>query len=129
MVPPLVGRDYTSWHELKTAVLEEYEDVGDIIASFNRLRQTGGVADYIKTFRSLLFSMVECTGYTSDTYYVHCFIGGLKDEFKYRLRQFRSSTLAEAYRIAKLEELRIEAIWKNYAEPISRTEESYQDHN
>lgn len=67
----LIGRPRLTWDELSRAILTKYDktNYGQIVGSFNKLKQTGSIENYIDCFEDLRASMFRVHSYANrDTF-------------------------------------------------------------
>ena len=76
------GRETISWTELSTAMSIRFGEGSpeEAIEEFNKLVQTGSVADYLEKFEMLKALVMPSLPHLSDSYYKACFMSGLKEE-------------------------------------------------
>lgn len=74
-----MGKTYVSWDELFRALLFKYDkvDYGQVVGSFNKLRQMGNLNNYIDTFEDLRAIMLEFNPMLTEAHFLHSFINGL----------------------------------------------------
>lgn len=101
------GREaYFSW--------EEY-----LMASTARFGAQASLQEYLDAFDELYAKARIPEGNASSF-----FLSGLSDELQIAIRMFKPTTLAEAYSLARLQELHVAAIWQKPKTPVK----SYHKH-
>lgn len=76
----------------------------EIIFTFNHLEQFTDVDSYKKKFEELRCMLTLINPFVHETYYVLCFIGGLRSDIKLLVQDADPRTLMEAYKKTKLHE-------------------------
>lgn len=110
----LVGRPFLSWDDLSRALLGKIDriDYGRIVGSFNKLRQTTSVENYIASFEGLRATLLEFNPYMTESYLLHSFISGLQEEIRHEVDMFNPQTLELAFNLSEKEERKVEALRK-----------------
>ncbi|XP_071914038.1 uncharacterized protein [Coffea arabica] len=108
------GRETISWTELSTAMSIRFGEGSpeEAIEEFNKLVQTGSVANYLERFEMLKALVMPSLPHLSDSYYKACFMSGLKEVIVNMVKMSKPETLAAAIEIAKLQEKNLKAIQK-----------------
>lgn len=109
-----MGRPILTWDDLSKSILSKFDrlDYGQIVGSFNKLRQTTGVESYIDSFEELRASLLEFNPCMAEYYLLHSFINGLQEEIRHGVDMFRAKSLELAYDLAEREERKVEALWR-----------------
>ncbi|CAL1379503.1 unnamed protein product [Linum trigynum] len=81
----------------------------NVVAAFNKLRQTSSVARYQEEFEDLRSRLLRLNPELNEHYFIMSFLGGLDDEIQPRVQVLNPPTLACAFYQARLEESAIEA--------------------
>ncbi|CAL1414734.1 unnamed protein product [Linum trigynum] len=81
----------------------------NVVAAFNKLRQTTSVARYQEDFEDLRSRLLRLNPELNEHYFIMSFLGGLDDEIQPRVQVLNPPTLACAFYQARLEESAIEA--------------------
>ncbi|KAL0449609.1 UNVERIFIED_CONTAM: hypothetical protein Slati_1517300 [Sesamum latifolium] len=78
------GKEVPTWNRFVQAVYEQFDgtDPGVILGEFNKLRQTRTVVEYLERFEDLKAQVTIYNPEFPESYYVHCFISGLRDDIK-----------------------------------------------
>ncbi|GMI90521.1 hypothetical protein HRI_002721400 [Hibiscus trionum] len=99
-----------SWHEFTANLCHRFSDreYMDVIDEFNKLIQKGTVEEYQDKFEELKPYIIQQNPYQEESYFVSSFLSGLKEELRHRVKTGRPTSLAEAYRLARLHELALE---------------------
>ncbi|XP_027071813.1 uncharacterized protein [Coffea arabica] len=110
------------WKELAVAVCERFGegDPEEAIEEFNKLMQTGSVAEYLERFEQLKSMVMISLPGQPDSYYKSCFLSGLKEEIVSMVRMTKPLTLADTIEAAKLQEKNLEAIRKTQGTLIQK---------
>nr|XP_027118736.1 uncharacterized protein LOC113735978 [Coffea arabica] len=105
---------YFKIHEIEENMKAEIGEGSpeEAIEEFNKLVQTGTVADYLEKFEMLKALVMPSLPHLSDSYYKACFMSGLKEEIVNMVKMSKPETLAVAIEIAKLQEKNLKAIQK-----------------
>ncbi|XP_027174452.1 uncharacterized protein LOC113774084 [Coffea eugenioides] len=116
-------RGAVPWRELSLAIRERFGegDPQEAIEEFNKLVQTGSIADYLEKFEMLKSLVMISLPGQPDSYYKSCFLSGLKEEVVNMVRMTKPLTLADAIETAKLQEKNLEAIRKAQSRGIQKT--------
>jgi hypothetical protein len=73
-----------------------------LVESFNTLKQNNlTVTEYADLFEELMATVTEENPELSESWFVRCFVNGLRDGIKYQLRPLRPKTLTDAFWLAK----------------------------
>ncbi|XP_071933241.1 uncharacterized protein [Coffea arabica] len=126
------GKEVIPWDELCNALCERFEGGSpeEAVEEFNKLMQTGSVADYLEKFEMLKALVMPSLPHQSDCYYKTCFLSGLKEEIVTMVKLVKPKTLADAIEAAKLQEKNLRALQKihknppyspNYQKPLLKT--------
>ncbi|GJZ99715.1 reverse transcriptase [Tanacetum coccineum] len=92
-------RELVTWEVYQIQVKKRFELVfEDLVVELTILRQTTSVQVYQDSFGELL-NKVD----VKDAYAVSLFIGGLKEEIAYVVRMFKTTSLSDAFCLAKLQ--------------------------
>ncbi|XP_071924641.1 uncharacterized protein [Coffea arabica] len=113
------GREDIPWSELCNALCERFGDgtPEEAIEEFNKLMQTGSVADYLEKFEMLKAQVMPSLPHQQDCYYKTCFLSGLKEEIVTMVKLAKPKTLAEAVEAAKLQERNLRALQRIHKTP------------
>lgn len=84
-------------------------DYGQVIGSFNKLRQTRSLTNYSDTFEDLRASMLEFNPLPTKT--------RLQNEIKRNMNMFKPQTLEEVYDLAENEEKKLDALTRQGSYP------------
>ena len=108
------GKEAIPWEELTTALCIRFGEgkPEEAIKEFNKLVQTGSVADYLEKFEMLKALVRPTLPHLSDYYYKACFMSGLKEEIVNMVKMSKPETLADAIEVEKLQEKNLKAIQK-----------------
>ncbi|XP_027169435.1 uncharacterized protein LOC113769164 [Coffea eugenioides] len=126
------GRDAIPWEELCNALCKRFGDgfPEEAIEEFNKLMQTGTVADYLEQFEMLKALVMPSFPHLQDCYYKTYFLSGLKEEIVTMVKMAKPKTLADAIEVAKLQERNLRALQKihkttsyssNFQKPLLKT--------
>ena len=87
-------RGAVPWRELALAICERFGegDPQEAIEEFNKLVQTGSVADYLEKFETLKSLVMTSLPGQPDSYYKSCFLSGMKDEIVSMVRMTKPLT-------------------------------------
>lgn len=102
------SRGFVPWRMFVDDVVLRFEnpenrDVQDL---FNKLKQTGTVAEYEDQFEELrALVMAQNRGFNEE-YFVSSFVSGLKEHIKGAVKMFRPQTLSHVIFLAKQEEVK-----------------------
>ncbi|KAL4326420.1 hypothetical protein GQ457_11G000050 [Hibiscus cannabinus] len=101
---------WVQWHEFVAGLFHRFSDkeYSDVVEEFNKLLQRTTVKEYQERFEELKPYMLLHNSHLDEHYFLSNFISGLKDDIKHRVRAYEPTTLAEAYKKAKLHELSLE---------------------
>lgn len=92
-----------SWDQYVADITGRFgEPFDDPMAELMELKQTTSVKDYHDEFDSIISRLQLSPEYT-----LSCFITGLKEELRSLVRMFNPSTIAQAYSLAKIQELNL----------------------
>ncbi|GKB90530.1 putative mitochondrial protein [Tanacetum coccineum] len=92
-----------TWPMYRDAILQRFRlAYDDPLAEIKKLKQTGSVQQYINAYERLL-----CRVELQDQQSMSFFIAGLQSEIKLVVRMFKPKSLAELYRLCKLQESQI----------------------
>nr|XP_027102942.1 uncharacterized protein LOC113724214 [Coffea arabica] len=127
------GREAIPWGELSNALCERFGDGSpeEAIEEFNKLMQSGSVADYLDKFEMLKSLVMSSLPHLQDSYYKACFLSGLKEEIVTMVKMAKPKTLADAIDAAKLQERNLRALQKihkppshgpNFQKPLPKTQ-------
>ena len=107
-----MGRRGVSWEEFVVDVSACFRDnLGSkVVEDFNRLQQTGTLAEYLARFEELRVIMLLRTPNMPENYLLESFIGGLKPAIKSLVRAFKPQTLDAAIEQARFQEEHIQAL-------------------
>ncbi|XP_038990616.1 uncharacterized protein LOC120113567 [Hibiscus syriacus] len=96
-----------NWHKFTTDICHRFGDqnFNDIVEEFNKLIQKNSVEDYHEKLEELRSYMLQYSPFLEEGYFVSIFLSGLKEEIKHRVKGHNPTTLAAAFRLAKLVEL------------------------
>ena len=113
------GREDIPWNELCNALCERFGDgtPEEAIEEFNKLMQTGSVADYLEKFEMLKAQVMPSLPHQQDCYYKTCFLSGLKEEIVTMVKLAKPKTLADAVEAAKLQERNLRALQRIHKTP------------
>ncbi|XP_012827980.1 PREDICTED: uncharacterized protein LOC105949233 [Erythranthe guttata] len=94
------------WENFTNMVLDRFleEEGVSLTAEFNRLRQETTVEEYRLKFEHLKAFVSKKHRTFNETYYLECFVEGLKDSIKNVVKMMRPMTLSQAIQQAKLQE-------------------------
>ncbi|PIN03993.1 hypothetical protein CDL12_23478 [Handroanthus impetiginosus] len=108
----LEERSMPSWEELIVLVMERFDDLEPalVVGELSRLQQMGTVGDYYERFEDLKSHVMVFHKELKESYFVHNFISGLKEEIKGSVLAAKPQTLSQAVSIAKQFESTIEAL-------------------
>ena len=89
------------WEEYAKALRARFGSLAyeDPMAEIKKLKQTGGLQEYVRAFDMLLDRT-----HLGEDQALSCFLAGLKHEVEMLVRMFNPKTLQEAYSLAKLQE-------------------------
>ncbi|KAL4303860.1 hypothetical protein GQ457_10G003110 [Hibiscus cannabinus] len=76
------------------------------------------VEEYQEKFEELKPLMLQQNSHLPETYFVSSFISGLKEEIRHKVKIHEPTTLADAYRKAKLYELSLEVESRKFKAPL-----------
>ncbi|XP_020546936.1 uncharacterized protein LOC110011314 [Sesamum indicum] len=109
----LVEKGLPSWQEFIEAVYERFEgrDPGAVLGEFNTLQQgTKSVEQYLENFEELKSHVMVFHSNFPESYYVTCFINGLRPDIKGQVISLRPTRLHQAVALAKNQENTVNAI-------------------
>lgn len=89
------------------------------IAKLKKLQQTGSVDEYITKFEELEGCALNRNPHLNAEFFVHCFVGGLKEEIQLGIQESGFTTLKEAIRLARVEEAKMED-WIKRSRAVTR---------
>ncbi|KAF2284477.1 hypothetical protein GH714_025524 [Hevea brasiliensis] len=112
---------YDNWQEYVGSLRARFGKQGydDPLAELKNLKQTQGLQEYLDTFDALY----PKAGVREDQA-LSFFLSGLIDELQMPVRMFKPQTLAEAYALAKLQEITVAAI-QSKPKPAVKTYTSF----
>lgn len=84
----------------------------DVVESFNRLRQTGSVDEFLEKFEIMKAQMLIRNPALNDSHFLSSFIGFLRDDIKMTVKLFKNPTLKVAIEKERMQEKALEAIEK-----------------
>ncbi|XP_026433073.1 uncharacterized protein LOC113330481 [Papaver somniferum] len=89
------------------AVCNRFEDLANdnYVGCFNKLSQLTSVEEYFEQFKQLKALMLSKNPHLTEDYFVLSFISGLKDVLKSSVQMQKPTTLAQAFYLARLQEL------------------------
>lgn len=92
--------------------LTKYDKLGhgQVVRSFNKLRQTTSLETYIDCFEDLRASMLEFNPYLYESHFLYSFISGLQEEIRHGVAMFTPQSLETTYEMAESEEKKLEAL-------------------
>ena len=96
---------YFAWSHFVKALTARFDREDNFLGRLTKLRQTGDVKDFITTFEQLAVRTENLT----DTFYMECFISGLKEAIQAQVRMQRPATWLEACKRALEAELVIKS--------------------
>lgn len=101
-----VGRTNSNWKAFQADVVARFEIVEtmDVQDQFNKIKQTGTIADYEDKFEELRALVLSKNRGFNEEYFISSFISGLKDNIKGSVKMFRPQSLSDAVYLAKQEE-------------------------
>ena len=98
------GRETVPWNILSNALCERVGDgtPEEAIEEFDKLMQTGSVANYLEKFEMLKALVMPSLPHLHDSYYNVCFLSRLKEEIVNMVKMSKLMTLEDAIDTAKL---------------------------
>ncbi|KAK4407689.1 hypothetical protein Sango_0349900 [Sesamum angolense] len=134
----LVKKEVPTWQQFIEEVYERFGgvDPGDILGEFNTLQQGDNTVDrYLERFEELKSHVMIFHCDFPKSYYVTCFINGLRPAIKGPVLSLRPTRLHHAVALAKNQEKTVNAIlqlanptikpWPNNNKPFSTPKSSY----
>ncbi|CAH9134345.1 unnamed protein product [Cuscuta epithymum] len=106
----IAGREAMSWDTFVKLFLDRFSKDNEIIGEFNKLRQKGGVEDYIDKFSELKSFMLQRNKFLDDFYFLKSFLSGLKEEIRHIVEIVDPENLEQAFMVAKKQESLLEAV-------------------
>ena len=90
--------------KLATALCIKFREgtLEETIEEFNKLVQTGSMANYLEKFEILKALVMPSLPHLSNSYYKASFMSGLKKEIANMVKMSKLETLADAIEVAKL---------------------------
>ncbi|KAH6817325.1 cactus-binding carboxy-terminal [Perilla frutescens var. frutescens] len=104
-----------TWKQFVNVVAARFEDLreSNIVVEFNKLRHTGGYADYVERFEELKECMsLYDNNQHSETYFVASFMSGLSEELRAAVKMFNPTTLEQAIELGQNQLISMEAMTK-----------------
>lgn len=103
------GMEGISWGEFGKLVIERFSNAEgvNLIAQFNKLRQTSDVMSYTFQFEELKAFMVSDNRQLKESYFVQSYISGLNDDIARMVEMFNPSSLKQAIQLARKQELQL----------------------
>ncbi|XP_073352540.1 uncharacterized protein [Aegilops tauschii subsp. strangulata] len=93
-----------TWNEFGEQIVHRFSASGsyDLTEKFNNVKQHGQtVQEYTKIFEDLMADVQYENPTLSETWFVRCYVNGLRGGIKYQLRPPRPSSVTEAYWMAR----------------------------
>lgn len=93
-----------TWNEFGEQIVHRFSASGsyDLTEKFNNVKQHGQtVQEYTKIFEDLMADVQYENPTLSETWFVRCYVNGLRDGIKYQLRPLRPASVTEAYWMAR----------------------------
>ncbi|KAL5701100.1 hypothetical protein ACHQM5_026475 [Ranunculus cassubicifolius] len=121
------GFEKLQWSEFTEKLkFRFYEDTSEnVVAEFNRLSQTSSVQQYLDRFEELYPLMLLRNKGLTESFFVDCFIGGLKEEIRHTVLMFKPITLHHAVSLARLQEATMDSLEKPKRGNYSHFKSSY----
>ncbi|XP_027093589.2 uncharacterized protein [Coffea arabica] len=109
------SKEGVAWSEFKEEICSRFKELGedDVIEKFNKLQQTSSVLAYQEKFEELRALVLAKVPNLSESYYVSCFLSGLKNEVKTAVKMYKPDSLKLAFEKARWQEHLLEALSKN----------------
>lgn len=101
------GLGYTwqqlNWQQLGMMIMDRFSEMGihEAIAKFQSLQQTSSVPNYIDKFEECVALLKRDHPYLQESFFLSCFIGGLKNHIRHHVTCHQPRSLIEAYWYAK----------------------------
>lgn len=92
-----------SWDQLCAAILQRFSASSsyDLTERFTSLKQNAStVGEYTEQFEELMAEIQVENSAISESWFVRCYVNGLRSQLKYQLRPLRPVTLIDAYWLA-----------------------------
>ncbi|XP_027174040.1 uncharacterized protein LOC113773608 [Coffea eugenioides] len=101
--------------ESREELCRRFRELGedDAIKEFNKLQQTSSVLAYQERFEELRALVMAKVPNLSESYYVSCFLSGLKNEIKSAVKMHKPDSLQLIFEKARWQEHLLEAFFKN----------------
>lgn len=103
------GMEGLAWEEFGRLVIERFSNAEgvNLVAQFNKLKQSGDVMSYTLQFEELKAFMVSDNRQLKESYFVQSYISGLKDEIAGMVEMFNPSSLKQTIQLARKQELQL----------------------
>lgn len=111
----------SSWVQFLEIISARFVDLREykIITEFNKLKQTGGYADYVEKFEELRACMLlRNQNKYSEEYFVASFMSGLSEDLQAFINMFEPSTLQQTIELGRMLLLKYDAIAKRSETPV-----------
>lgn len=92
-----------TWQQFCKELIHRFSASGsyDLTDKFNTIRQNNQtVKEYTKTFEDLMAEVQEDNPNISESWFVRCYVNGLREGIKYQVRPLRPASLTDAYWLA-----------------------------
>lgn len=93
-----------SWKQFGAEIVKRFSEQGsyDLTEKFTSLKQANNtVVAYTKQFEDLMAEVLEENPELGETWFIRCYVNGLRDGIKFQLRPLRPQSLTDAYCLAK----------------------------